>query len=105
MPLNARLAIIKTDSGYGVGLDVGTGVLNVIDSGKLLVLPAPKDVDDLLQNGLADEVQNIREVAVNRPTGTVILSFDGGTFALLVACPEMIICIGFNYKKQAEESM
>jgi hypothetical protein len=58
--LNARLANIGTGSGYALGLETETGLLNITATGAALGMPAPVDVDDLLQNGRGEEVRLIR---------------------------------------------
>ena len=68
MTLNARLANLRTPSGYALGLETETGVLNVTATGAALGLPVPQDVDDLLQNGLGDQVRAIRSRSrIGRP--------------------------------------
>ncbi len=104
MSLNARLANIKTDSGYALGLETDTGVLNVTATGAALGLPAPADVDDLLQNGLGEQVRRIRTAAAEHPESAVLIPTQEVSFAPLVTRPEKIVCIGFNYKKHAEET-
>lgn len=102
--LNARLANINTGSGYALGLEMDAGVLNVTATGAVLGRPAPQDVDDLLQNGLGDQVRSIYNAVMDRPAAAVLLPVQEVDFAPLVTRPEKIICIGFNYKKHAEET-
>ena len=104
MTLNARLANIKTANGYALGLETETGVLDVTATGVSLNLPAPRDMDDLLQNGLGEQVRDIRSAALDMPGSAVIVPMQEVRFAPLVTRPEKIICIGFNYQKHAEET-
>ncbi len=104
MQLDARLANIKTNNGIELGLESEKGILNITATGKALSLPAPKDLDDLLQNGLGEQVRQIRVAASNNQEAAVIIPNDKVTFAPLVTRPEKILCIGFNYKKHAEET-
>ena len=102
--LNARLANIETGSGYALGLETKTGVLNVTATGTALGMPAPKDMDDLLQNGLGEEVRRIRNAVENKTEGAVVIPTQQVSFAPLVTRPEKVICVGFNYKEHAEET-
>ncbi len=104
MSLNARLTNIITENGYALGLETGTGVLNVTATGAALGLPAPQDMDDLLQNGLGEQVRKIRTAALDKPESAVLLLINEVTFAPLVTRPEKIVCVGFNYQKHAEET-
>ena len=104
MSLNARLANIETGSGCALGLETETGVLNVTGTGIALSMPAPKDMDDLLQNGLGEQVRRIRNAVENRPEKAVVIPTQQVSFAPLVTRPEKVICVGFNYKEHAEET-
>ena len=102
--LNARLANLRTPGGYALGLETETGVLNVTATGANLGLPAPQDVDDLLQNGFGDQVRAIRNAVASKPEAAVLVPTQEVKFAPLVTRPEKIVCIGFNYQKHAEET-
>ncbi len=104
MTLNARLANIKTVNGYALGLETETGVLDITATGASLDLPAPRDMDDLLQNGLGEQVRTIRNAIVDKPGSAVLIPTQEVRFAPLVTRPEKIICVGFNYQKHAEET-
>lgn len=104
MTLNARLANIRTPAGYALGLETETGVLNVTATGAALSLPAPRDMDDLLQSGLGEQVRAIRNAVAGKPEIAVLIPTQEVAFAPLVTRPEKIVCIGFNYQKHAEET-
>lgn len=107
MSLNARLANIKTSTGYALGLEMlemEGDVLNVTATGEALGLPAPQDVDDLLQNGLGEQVRRIRSEAVGNPDTATLIPAGEVSFAPLVTRPEKIICVGFNYREHAQET-
>jgi len=104
MTLNARFANIKTSDGYALGLEVDRGLLDVTATGAALGMSAPRDLDDLLQRGLGDQVRHIRAAAAEKPEAAVVIPVQQVTFAPLVTRPEKIICVGFNYKKHAEET-
>ena len=77
-------------------------MVNVTATGAALGLPAPLDVDDLLQNGRAAEVASVMAQVAARPGDSVIEAEVH--FAPLVTRPEKIICVGFNYRQHAEET-
>jgi 2-keto-4-pentenoate hydratase/2-oxohepta-3-ene-1,7-dioic acid hydratase in catechol pathway len=104
MSLNASLTNIKTNDGYALGLKTENGVLNITATGSALGLPAPLDMDDLLQHGLGNQVRIIRHALLDKPEAGVLIRTDEVEFAPLVTRPEKIICIGFNYRKHAEET-
>jgi len=104
MSLNASLANIKTKDGYALGLKTENGVLDVTATGAVLDIPVPKDMDELLQHGLGEQVRTICKAVADKPKAAVLINTGDVKFAPLVTRPEKIICIGFNYRKHAEET-
>jgi len=102
--LGLRLANLRTPQGYALGVEVEDGVLNVTATAAGLDLAAPRDVDDLLQNGLSAQVQAVLTAVAKQPTTRVVSGLSAVKFAPLVTRPEKIICVGFNYRKHAEET-
>ncbi len=102
--LGARLANVQTKDGIALGIETDYGVLDVSATGLRLGLPAPKDVDDLLQQGLGRYVSPIMDAASRQPSSAVILDSANLYFAPLVTRPEKVICIGFNYRQHANET-
>jgi 2-keto-4-pentenoate hydratase/2-oxohepta-3-ene-1,7-dioic acid hydratase in catechol pathway len=102
--LGLRLANIQTQDGLALGVDVDDGVLDVTKTAALFALPAPLDMDDLLQNGLGAQVQAVMEHARQKPDARAVTPFDEVRFAPLVTRPEKIVCVGFNYREHAEET-
>ena len=102
--LGLRLANLRTPQGYALGVEVEDGVLNVTATAAGLDLAAPRDVDDLLQNGLSAQVQAVLTAVAKQPAARVVSGLSAVKFAPLVTRPEKIICVGFNYRKHAEET-
>ena len=102
--LGARLANIRTKNGLSLGMETSDGVLDVSATALRLGLPAPKDVDDLLQNGLGRYIPPIIDGASHRQDSAVFVDPNDLQFAPLVTRPEKIICIGFNYRQHAYET-
>ncbi len=104
MNLGARLSNLRTSTGYALGIEAAEGVINVTATGEALGLPVPKDVDDLLQNGLGAQVRGVRDAIKQKPEAAVLVRLAEVAFGPIVTRPEKVICIAINYKKQAEES-
>ena len=102
--LSVRLTNIQTSGGVSLGLEHDGGVLHVVATANALGLPAPRDMDELLQAGLGAQLKTMLDALAARPAAAVVLKLDDVRFAPLVTRPEKILCIGFNYKKHAEET-
>lgn len=102
--LGARFANIRTRDGFTLGMETSHGILNVSATALSLGLPAPKDVDHLLQQGLGRYIRPIIDEATQQPHCAVFVDPTNLHFAPLVTRPEKIICIGFNYCQHAKET-
>ncbi len=102
--LGLRLANLHTEKGLSLGVEVDEGVLDIPKTADALGLSAPRDVDDLLQNGLGAQVRAVLDQAALKPGARSVTPFDAVGFAPLVTRPEKIICVGFNYREHAEET-
>ncbi len=102
--LGARLANLRTIDGYALGLESEGGVVDVTATAAKLGLPAPRDIDDLLQTGSGAQVRAVRDAIAEQPGSAVTVTDALVQFAPLVTRPQKIICIGFNYRKHAEET-
>jgi 2-keto-4-pentenoate hydratase/2-oxohepta-3-ene-1,7-dioic acid hydratase in catechol pathway len=102
--LRARLANLRTPDGYALGVEMVGGVLNVTATAAALGLPAPQDMDDLLQNGLGVQVCEVLNATAQQRGSARFIDAASIEFAPLVTRPEKIMCIGFNYQKHAEET-
>jgi 2-keto-4-pentenoate hydratase/2-oxohepta-3-ene-1,7-dioic acid hydratase in catechol pathway len=102
--LGRRLANLRTPEGYALGTETTGGVMNVTRTAEALGLPAPRDMDDLLQNGLGAQVRAVLDAASKNVAATSTIATSDVRFAPLVTRPDKIVCIGFNYRKHAEET-
>jgi 2-keto-4-pentenoate hydratase/2-oxohepta-3-ene-1,7-dioic acid hydratase in catechol pathway len=102
--LGARLANLRTPDGFALGVETEDGVLNITATAAALDLPAPRDVDDLLHNGLGAQVRSVLDAVAKHHDAAQLIHTANVEFAPLVTRPEKIICIGFNYRKHAEET-
>lgn len=102
--LGHRLANLRSEDGYALGAEMGQGVLNVTATADKLGLRAPRDLDDLLRNGGAASVLAVLQAADEDPDVGVVTPVDETEFGPVVSRPSKIICVGFNYRKHAEET-
>ena len=102
--LGARLANIRTKDGITLGVETNHGILDISATALRLGLPAPKNVDDLLQQGLGRYIRPVMNGALRQRHSAVLVDPSDLHFAPLVTRPEKIICIGFNYRQHAKET-
>jgi hypothetical protein len=57
--LGARIANLRKDGGYALGVETEHDILDIGATAMALGLPAPVDVDDLLQNGRGAELHAV----------------------------------------------
>jgi len=103
MPRNMTLLNLRIGNGYGIGVKTARGILNVSAAAQALNMPAPSDMDDLLQNGRGGLLTNLVRAAANGPASLYIRE-EAVQHAPVVTRPEKIIMMGFNYRKHAEET-
>jgi len=103
MPRNMTLLNMRVGNGYGLGVKTGRGILNVSAASQALNLPAPSDMDDLLQNGRGGLLATLVRAAANGPASLYVRE-ETVAHAPIVTRPEKIIMMGFNYRKHAEET-
>ena len=102
--LGLRLANLTVLGGLALGAEVDGGVLNITATGAALGMPAPADMDDLLQNGRGAQVAAVVARVAATPGAEHIIPLPEVRFAPLVTRPEKIICVGFNYREHAAET-
>ena len=100
MPQGMTLLTFRKDETYRLGVKTARGVLDVTAAATALGLPAPADMDDLLQNGRAGLLRPIVEHA---PASTY-LDEATLTYGPVVTRPQKIIMMGFNYRTHAAET-
>jgi 2-keto-4-pentenoate hydratase/2-oxohepta-3-ene-1,7-dioic acid hydratase in catechol pathway len=104
MPRGMTLINMRRAGGYGLGVKLTGGILDVTAAAENLGLPAPADMDDLLQNGRGAELTALVEAAGAQPQPALLLDEAKIAYAPLVTRPEKIIMMGFNYRHHAEET-
>ncbi len=102
--LGVRLANLRMNDGFTLGVETDDGVLDIGATALRLGLPAPRDVDDLLQQGSGRYIRPIINGALQQRHSAVFVDPANVQFAPVVTRPEKIICIGFNYRQHANET-
>lgn len=102
--LDERIANLRIGGEVALGIETDIGVINVTATAKNLGLSCPTDMDDLLQNGRGQELVALVKEVKARPKSAKIIAAGDLQFAPLVMRPEKIVCVGFNYRKHAEET-
>ncbi len=103
MPRNMTLLNMRVGNGYGLGVKTGRGILNVTAAAQSLNMPAPTDMDDLLQNGRGGLLTNLVRAAANGPASLYVRE-ETVAYGPVVTRPEKIIMMGFNYRTHAQET-
>ncbi|WP_027531734.1 fumarylacetoacetate hydrolase family protein [Bradyrhizobium sp. WSM3983] len=102
--LDARLANIRLGGALTLAAESEDGVIDVTATAAKLGLPAPRDIDDLLQNKRAAEVRAVLAAVKRSKANGIVVPNAEVSFAPVVTRPEKIICVGFNYREHAAET-
>jgi 2-keto-4-pentenoate hydratase/2-oxohepta-3-ene-1,7-dioic acid hydratase in catechol pathway len=101
--LDLKLANLRVGGEPAVGAEIDGKVLNLSEVGRSAGLPAPHDLDDLIQNQRGSDVRAIVDRV--RASGDYrVLRASDFSFAPLLTRPQKIICVGFNYRAHAAET-
>jgi 2-keto-4-pentenoate hydratase/2-oxohepta-3-ene-1,7-dioic acid hydratase in catechol pathway len=104
MPRNMTLLNMRIGNGrYGLGVKTDRGILNVSAAAQALNMPAPTDMDDLLQNGRGGLLTNLVRAAANG-AASLYMREETVQYGPVVTRPEKIIMMGFNYRTHALET-
>ncbi len=101
--LGLRLTNLRIGKSLALGAEMDGKIVNISETGALLNMAAPADLDDLLQNYRAADVRAILDRIATQFVPQFIDPSEA-TFAPLVTRPEKIICVGFNYREHAAET-
>ncbi|HYG91917.1 MAG TPA: fumarylacetoacetate hydrolase family protein [Azospirillum sp.] len=105
MPRGMTLLTMTRDGGFGLGVKTERGILDVAQAAQALNMPAPADMDDLLQNGKGGVLKALVDKArAGGPAERAFVKESDIQCGPLVTRPEKIIMMGFNYRKHAEET-
>jgi 2-keto-4-pentenoate hydratase/2-oxohepta-3-ene-1,7-dioic acid hydratase in catechol pathway len=98
------LTLAGENGGYRLGVKTDKGILDVVEAARILGLPAPATLDDLLQNEDGPNLQALVAAALkNGAAQPAFLKETAVRYGPVVTRPEKIVCVGLNYRRHAEE--
>src|SRR5215472_8058780 len=104
MARGLTLLHMRRNGEYRLGVKTEKGVLDVPEGARLLHLPAPATMDDLLQNEDGPSLNALVEAALKSSAAhSAFIKEESIEYAPLVTRPEKVVCVGLNYRKHAQE--
>jgi 2-keto-4-pentenoate hydratase/2-oxohepta-3-ene-1,7-dioic acid hydratase in catechol pathway len=98
------LTLAGENGGYRLAAKTERGILEVVEAARLLGMPAPATMDDLLQNEDGPSLQALVAAALkNGAAQPAFLKETAVRCGPVVTRPEKIVCVGLNYRKHAQE--
>ena len=98
------LLTLVRDDRYCLGVKTDKGILSVPHAARLLSMPAPGTMDELLQNEAGPQLNGLVDAALrSKAAHTALMDEESIEYGPVVARPEKIICIGLNYRRHAKE--
>ena len=95
---------IRRGSEFRLGVKNEKGVLDVVQAAKILRMPAPATIDELLQNEDGPSLNALVDAAMkSKAAQKALLKEETIEFGPVVSRPEKIICVGLNYRQHAIE--
>jgi 2-keto-4-pentenoate hydratase/2-oxohepta-3-ene-1,7-dioic acid hydratase in catechol pathway len=95
---------MRRDKEYRLGVKTENGILDVQQAAKLLRIPAPATMDDLLQNEEGPSVNAVVAAALKSSSAQkAFVKEEAIAYGPVVTRPEKIICVGLNYRRHAAE--
>jgi 2-keto-4-pentenoate hydratase/2-oxohepta-3-ene-1,7-dioic acid hydratase in catechol pathway len=89
---------------YRLAAKTEKGILDVVEAARLLGMPAPTTMDDLLQSEDGPSLQSLVAAALkNGAAQPAFLKETAVRYGPVVTRPEKIVCVGLNYRKHALE--
>jgi 2-keto-4-pentenoate hydratase/2-oxohepta-3-ene-1,7-dioic acid hydratase in catechol pathway len=101
MPNNLTLLSIRhSDGSETLGIKDEAGIIDVRKAARLLGVPAPLTLDEMLQQGRSAEIERLKALARHKPA---TIPESEVVFGRLFANPGKIVCVGLNYRRHAHE--
>ena len=98
------LLTMRRNGSYRLGVKTDRGILDVTETSKLLQMPAPGTMDDLLQNLEGASLNALVDKALQSVSArSAFLDETTIEFGPVVTRPEKIVCVGLNYRHHAQE--
>ncbi|HKO05978.1 MAG TPA: fumarylacetoacetate hydrolase family protein [Candidatus Acidoferrales bacterium] len=104
MARGLTLLTMRQNGAYRLGVKTDKGVLDVPEAARLLHMPAPATMDDLLQNEDGPSLNALVDAASKSDRARkAFLKEDQIEYGPVVTRPEKIVCVGLNYRRHAAE--
>jgi len=104
MARGLTLLNLRRDGRYRLGVKTSMGILDAGEAAKQLGLPAPADMDDLLQNEQGPSLNALVNAALKSEAARVAFLDEADVeYGPVVTRPEKILCVGLNYRQHAAE--
>jgi 2-keto-4-pentenoate hydratase/2-oxohepta-3-ene-1,7-dioic acid hydratase in catechol pathway len=98
------LLTMHRNGNYRLGVKTDRGILDVAEASRLLQMPAPGTMDDLLQNLEGANLNALVDTALQSVSVQgAFLDEAAIEFGPVVTRPEKIVCVGLNYRHHAQE--
>ena len=95
---------MRRNGEYRLAAKTSKGILDVPEAAKLLRIPAPVTMDDLLQNEDGPRLNALVEAALkSAAVAGAFLKEEDIEYGPVVTRPEKIVCVGLNYRRHAKE--
>ncbi len=105
MARGLTLLTIRRDGQDRLAVRTAAGVLDVPRAARLLRMPAPATLDELLQHEDGPALNAlVAAAAASGETKSLWVKDDGIEFGALVSRPDKIVCVGLNYRAHVQES-
>lgn len=97
------LSIANSDGTETLGIKTGSAVIDVRAASRLLGIPAPLTLEELLRDGNAPGLTKILAASGSARARPALLDEAGISYGRLFTNPGKIVCVGLNYKRHAME--
>lgn len=97
------LSISQPDGAETLGIKTGNAVIDVRAASRLLGIPAPLTMEELLREGNAAGLGRIMASSGTMKIKPALLDEAHITYGRLFTSPGKIVCVGLNYKRHAHE--
>lgn len=97
------LSIAQPDGAETLGIKTGSSVIDVRAASRLLGIPAPLTMEELLREGNSASLTKIAASSGSAKIKPALLDEAGITYGRLFTSPGKIVCVGLNYRRHALE--
>jgi 2-keto-4-pentenoate hydratase/2-oxohepta-3-ene-1,7-dioic acid hydratase in catechol pathway len=104
MARSLTLLTVQRNGAYCLGVKTVRGILDVQQAARILKMPAPPTIDDLLQNEDGPNLNALVAAALqSSAAASAFLKEESVQYGPVVTRPDKIVCVGINYRKHALE--